>query len=99
MSVRQRQSLCEEIEIGEAASRELQVPGIAIAFLLRDEVAHGADLRGNFRNISWLTDKRSDGILHLACERIVSGDHARPRERHMLPKLGLAPLVSDEALE
>ena len=44
-AVSEHQGLRDEIEIRQAALGELEIPRIVVALLLRDELAHGADLR------------------------------------------------------
>ena len=95
----ENERLRQEIEIGEASRRELQVPGTLVALLRRDQHAHGAHVGRNLGGLAAAGDDLGDRARDRRAERLVAADHARAGERHVLPQLGLGPLIGDEALE
>lgn len=93
----QNEELRQEVEIGQPARRELEVPGIALALLLRDQRPHRSDRFGDGGRVAPAGQDRPDRGLRAGRQIGVSGDDASPRQRHLLPELGLAGMIGLEA--
>lgn len=93
----QHQELGQEIEIGQAARRELEIPRIALALLLRDQAPHRRHSFCDRRGIAPPRQDRADRGFGARRQIGIAGHDARARQRHLLPELGLSGVIGLEA--
>ena len=98
--VREHEGLGEELEVGQAAGRELHVPRLVVALLPRDQLAHRADLAGDLRPDRAARRRSRRSRRDASSQKAsVAGERAGAGQRHVLPELGLVALIGDEAGE
>ena len=99
VGVGEDQRLGDEVEIGQAARRELEVEGVPLPLFACDQGPHGMGLPRHDRWIALDGDGLGDGGLDFGRECHVPADYPGAGERHVLPGLRLLPLVAQEPPE
>ena len=97
MRVHQLQILRDELDIDQSADSVFEVPALAVAFFLGDGAAHFHHVAGDLRDVARALQNFADDLLDPRAEPRRGRDHARARERHVLPGPGLGLLVAGEA--
>ncbi len=99
MRVAQLPVLSQELQVDEAAAQVLDLPDGAGLVLLRDPPAHVGDIRQEVVAVALGRQDGRDLVLQPLAETVFANDYARPGQRHVLPRPGLALLVAAETLE
>ena len=79
----------DEFDVDQPAGDELEVPGVLVALLARDQRAHRAHIAWRCRGLARGGERRGDRRGDLVGEARVAGDDPRARQRHVLPGLRL----------
>ncbi len=94
--VGQYEELRQKVEIGQPACRELEVPGIALAFLLCDQRPHRLHRPGDGDRIAATGQDGADRGFGAHGKTRIARDDAGAGQRHLLPDLGLAGVIGLE---
>ena len=97
--VDQLQILRDEIDIDQAAGGVFQIPDVVLALLQRDGAAHVGDVAGDAGAVARPRQHAADDALDPRAKRRRRRDHARARQRHVLPGPGLAFLIVGEGID
>ena len=97
--VAQRQVLGDEVDVEQAAGQVLEVPRALGRHVAGDAVAHVGDVAHQRRGIARPAERGPDDVRQPLDQARRSVDHARARQRHVLPGPGRLRMVALEALE